>query len=145
MSSVGWQQLPPSAGLSLAGHGSTLVRLLHEGTCKLEDIGSYSEEELRHLLRQCGIPFGTEDTKVSVGVSGADKDFGSRLAVHFLGKGTSSWDECLRRTEGAGSQGTLGCGLQPEHDSNGRPFPPVSSSVGPDSGGRNPGSPTYWA
>ncbi|XP_058575914.1 HMG domain-containing protein 3 isoform X4 [Neofelis nebulosa] len=45
------------------GHGSALVRLLHEGTCKLEEIGSYSEEELRHLLRQCGIPFGTEDSK----------------------------------------------------------------------------------
>lgn len=45
------------------GHGSTLVRLLHEGACKLEDIGSYGEEELRHLLTQCGIPFGTEDSK----------------------------------------------------------------------------------
>ncbi|XP_039095342.1 HMG domain-containing protein 3 isoform X1 [Hyaena hyaena] len=51
------------------GHGSALVRLLHEGTCKLEDIGSYSEEELRHLLRQCGIPFGTEDTKEQLSFS----------------------------------------------------------------------------
>ncbi|XP_029798924.1 HMG domain-containing protein 3 isoform X2 [Suricata suricatta] len=45
------------------GHGSALVRLLQEGACKLEEIGSYSEEELRHLLRQCGVPFGTEDSK----------------------------------------------------------------------------------
>ncbi|XP_070089122.1 HMG domain-containing protein 3 isoform X6 [Equus przewalskii] len=45
------------------GNGSALVRLLQEGTCKLEKIGSYTEEELRHLLRQCGIPFGVEDSK----------------------------------------------------------------------------------
>ncbi|XP_004453794.2 HMG domain-containing protein 3 isoform X1 [Dasypus novemcinctus] len=45
------------------GNGSALVRLLQEGTCKLEQIGSYSEEQLRHLLDQCGIPFGTEDSK----------------------------------------------------------------------------------
>ncbi|XP_019589865.2 HMG domain-containing protein 3 isoform X3 [Rhinolophus sinicus] len=45
------------------GNGSVLVRLLQEGTCKLEEMGSYSEEELRHLLRQCGIPFGAEDSK----------------------------------------------------------------------------------
>lgn len=53
--------------LSLAGNGSVLVRLLQEGTCKLEEMGSYSEEELQQLLRQCGIPFGAEDSKVSVG------------------------------------------------------------------------------
>ncbi|XP_023371286.1 HMG domain-containing protein 3 isoform X2 [Otolemur garnettii] len=45
------------------GNGSALVRLLQEGTCKLEEIGSYSEEGLRHLLKQCGIPFGAEDSK----------------------------------------------------------------------------------
>ncbi|XP_037657750.1 HMG domain-containing protein 3 isoform X3 [Choloepus didactylus] len=45
------------------GNGSTLVRLLQEGTCKLEQIGSYSEEQLRHLLSQCGIPFGAGDSK----------------------------------------------------------------------------------
>ncbi|XP_006893763.1 PREDICTED: HMG domain-containing protein 3 [Elephantulus edwardii] len=45
------------------GNGSVLVRLLQEGTCKLEQIGSYSEEELRHLLGQCSIPFGAEDSK----------------------------------------------------------------------------------
>ncbi|KAM7143639.1 HMG domain-containing protein 3 isoform 2-T2 [Molossus nigricans] len=45
------------------GNGSALVRLLQEGTCKLEDLGSYSEEELQHLLRRCGIPFGAEDSK----------------------------------------------------------------------------------
>lgn len=57
----------PSIPSCLAGNGSVLVRLLQEGTCKLEEMGSYSEEELRHLLKQCGIPFGAEDSKVSVG------------------------------------------------------------------------------
>lgn len=50
----------------LPGNGSALVRLLQEGTCRLEDIGSYSEDKLRHLLEQCDIPFGAEDSKVSV-------------------------------------------------------------------------------
>ncbi|KAM9104420.1 HMG domain-containing protein 3 isoform 4-T4 [Megaptera novaeangliae] len=45
------------------GNGGALVRLLQEGACKLEEIGSYSEEELHCLLRQCGIPFGAEDSK----------------------------------------------------------------------------------
>ncbi|KAM6224822.1 HMG domain-containing protein 3 [Rhynchocyon petersi] len=45
------------------GNGSVLVRLLQEGACKLEQIGSYNEEELRQLLGQCGIPFGAEDSK----------------------------------------------------------------------------------
>lgn len=45
------------------GNGSALVRLLQEGTCKLEEMSSYTEEELQHLLRQCGIPFGSEDSK----------------------------------------------------------------------------------
>ncbi|XP_059554871.1 HMG domain-containing protein 3 isoform X4 [Myotis daubentonii] len=45
------------------GNGSALVRLLQEGTCKLEEMGSYSEEELQQLLRQCGVPFGAEDSK----------------------------------------------------------------------------------
>ncbi|KAF6081405.1 HMG-box containing 3 [Phyllostomus discolor] len=45
------------------GSGSALVRLLQEGTCRLEEIGSYSEEELRYLLRRCGIPFGARDSK----------------------------------------------------------------------------------
>ncbi|XP_059773465.1 HMG domain-containing protein 3 isoform X3 [Balaenoptera ricei] len=45
------------------GNGGALVRLLREGACKLEEIGSYSEEELHCLLRQCGIPFGAGDSK----------------------------------------------------------------------------------
>lgn len=65
--------LVASAPSSLAGNSSVLVRLLQEGTCKLEDIGSYSEKELQHLLRQCGIPFGAEDSKVSVVGSSEDR------------------------------------------------------------------------
>uniref|UniRef100_A0A8C3VX93 HMG-box containing 3 n=1 Tax=Catagonus wagneri TaxID=51154 RepID=A0A8C3VX93_9CETA len=45
------------------GNGSALVRLLQEGVCRLEDMSSYSEEELRCLLSQCGIPFAAEDSK----------------------------------------------------------------------------------
>ncbi|XP_027628615.1 HMG domain-containing protein 3 isoform X2 [Tupaia chinensis] len=45
------------------GNGSALVRLLHEGTCRLEDISSYSEEELQQLLRECDIPFVAGDSK----------------------------------------------------------------------------------
>lgn len=134
----------PSAGSSLTGHGSALVRLLHEGTCKLEEIGSYSEEELRHLLRQCGIPFGTEDSKVSGGGFRADRDLGSRLVVCFLSKEMSICNKCLLWYTRclAGSQGDLGDHLQPGHDRYARPFPPISSS-GQGNGSRLWGQ-EYW-
>uniref|UniRef100_A0A8C8TB75 HMG box domain containing 3 n=1 Tax=Peromyscus maniculatus bairdii TaxID=230844 RepID=A0A8C8TB75_PERMB len=45
------------------GNGSALVRLLQEGTCRLEDLGSYGGEELQGLLEQCDIPFGPEDSR----------------------------------------------------------------------------------
>ncbi|XP_037364852.1 HMG domain-containing protein 3 isoform X4 [Talpa occidentalis] len=45
------------------GNGSALVRLLQEGACRLEEISTYSEDDLRHLLRQCSIPFGADDSK----------------------------------------------------------------------------------
>ncbi|XP_051019337.1 HMG domain-containing protein 3 isoform X2 [Acomys russatus] len=45
------------------GNGSALVRLLQEGTCKLEELGSYGGEELQYFLEQCGIPFGPEDSR----------------------------------------------------------------------------------
>lgn len=48
------------------------MRLLQEGTCKLEELSSYGGEELQHLLEQCGIPFGPEDSRVSVGSSCGD-------------------------------------------------------------------------
>lgn len=57
----------------LAGNGSALVRLLQEGTCKLEELSSYGGEELQYLLEQCGIPFGPEDSRVSVGNSCGDR------------------------------------------------------------------------
>lgn len=55
------------------------MRLLQEGTCRIEEIGSYSEEELRHLLGQCDIPFTAEDCRVSIEAGGGDPGFGSRL------------------------------------------------------------------
>ncbi|XP_076768694.1 HMG domain-containing protein 3 isoform X3 [Arvicanthis niloticus] len=45
------------------GNGSALVRLLQEGSCKLEELGSYGGEELQYLLEQCDIPFGPEDSR----------------------------------------------------------------------------------
>ncbi|XP_024055557.2 HMG domain-containing protein 3 isoform X1 [Terrapene carolina triunguis] len=45
------------------GSGSALVRLLQEESCKLEQINSYSEEELQYFLTQCSIPWGAADTK----------------------------------------------------------------------------------
>ncbi|XP_060036884.1 HMG domain-containing protein 3 isoform X2 [Erinaceus europaeus] len=45
------------------GDGSALVRLLQEGACRVEELSSYSEEDLRHLLQQCSIPFREEDSK----------------------------------------------------------------------------------
>ncbi|XP_041497355.1 HMG domain-containing protein 3 isoform X2 [Microtus oregoni] len=45
------------------GNGSALVRLLQDGICKLEELSSYGGEELQHLLEQCGIPFGPEDSR----------------------------------------------------------------------------------
>lgn len=49
------------------------MRLLQEGTCKLEELSSYGGEELQDLLEQCGIPFGPEDSRVSVGNSCGDQ------------------------------------------------------------------------
>ncbi|XP_051829664.1 HMG domain-containing protein 3 [Antechinus flavipes] len=48
---------------SVPGNGSSMVRLLQEGTLKLEEIGSYSKEQLQHLLGLCSIPWEAEETK----------------------------------------------------------------------------------
>lgn len=69
----GLSAAPPIALLCVAGNGSALVRLLQEGTCKLEELSSYGGEELQYLLEQCGIPFGPEDSRVSVGNSCGDR------------------------------------------------------------------------
>lgn len=61
----GWQLCPAGPSTtSFAGDGSALVRMLQEGSCRLEEIGCYDKEDLQHLLRQCAIPFGAEDSKV---------------------------------------------------------------------------------
>ncbi|KAM4875400.1 HMG domain-containing protein 3 isoform 3-T3 [Thomomys bottae] len=51
------------------GNGSALVKLLQEGTCKLEELGSYGEHELQHLLKQCGIPYREEDSRDQLSLS----------------------------------------------------------------------------
>lgn len=84
MQSAASHQRVPSALFCVSGNGSALVRLLQEGTCKLEELGSYGGEELQFLLEQCDIPFGPEDSRVSAG-SGA-WGFGSRqLSVCGIG------------------------------------------------------------
>ncbi|KAM4676201.1 HMG domain-containing protein 3 isoform 2-T2 [Discoglossus pictus] len=45
------------------GNGSTLVRLLQEGSLKLEQINLHSDEELQSILMLCGIPCSINDTK----------------------------------------------------------------------------------
>lgn len=66
----------------VSGNGSALVRLLQEGACKLEDLGSYGGEELQYLLEQCDIPFGPEDSRVSVG--SGDEGFRSWQLTSFV-------------------------------------------------------------
>lgn len=76
----GWQLCP--AGLSttsFAGDGSALVRMLQEGSCRLEEIGSYDKEDLQHLLRQCAIPFGAEDSKVRGSATAYLRGYGEEL------------------------------------------------------------------
>eukprot|EP00062_Callorhinchus_milii_P016508 gi/632967839/ref/XP_007900203.1/ PREDICTED: HMG domain-containing protein 3 isoform X2 [Callorhinchus milii] len=46
-----------------AGNPRTLVRLLHDGVFKAEQLDSYSEEELTNLLISCDIPIHPGDTK----------------------------------------------------------------------------------
>ena len=81
--------------MSLAGNGSALVRLLQEGACKLEEIGSYSEKELHCLLRQCGIPFGAEDSKVSLGAALGVGTLGADWWAIFLGRDMNTRDWAL--------------------------------------------------
>lgn len=46
------------------GNASVLVRLIQDETCKMEQIGSYSDEELQHFLTQCSIPWEAGESKV---------------------------------------------------------------------------------
>ncbi|XP_009871528.1 PREDICTED: HMG domain-containing protein 3 [Apaloderma vittatum] len=45
------------------GNGSALVRLLQDEILRLEQISSYSKEELQNFLTQCGIPWEASDTE----------------------------------------------------------------------------------
>ncbi|XP_075458180.1 HMG domain-containing protein 3 isoform X2 [Ascaphus truei] len=45
------------------GNGSALVRLLQEGSLKLDQMKSQSREELQGILTHCGIPWDSTDTK----------------------------------------------------------------------------------
>nr|XP_034961539.1 HMG domain-containing protein 3 isoform X1 [Zootoca vivipara] len=47
----------------MPGNASVLVRLIQDETCKMEQIGSYSEEELQNFLTQCSVPWEAEDSK----------------------------------------------------------------------------------
>lgn len=50
--------------LAFSGNASVLVRLIQDEICKVEQIGSYSEEELQNFLTQCSIPWEEGDSKV---------------------------------------------------------------------------------
>ncbi|XP_034258443.1 HMG domain-containing protein 3 isoform X1 [Pantherophis guttatus] len=47
----------------IPGNASALVRLIQDEICKVEQIGSYSEEELQNFLTQCSIPWEDGDSK----------------------------------------------------------------------------------
>uniref|UniRef100_A0ACB8EIG2 HMG domain-containing protein 3 n=1 Tax=Sphaerodactylus townsendi TaxID=933632 RepID=A0ACB8EIG2_9SAUR len=47
----------------MPGNASILVRLIQDETCKMEQIGSYSKEELQNFLTQCSIPWDEGDSK----------------------------------------------------------------------------------
>ncbi|XP_060096304.1 HMG domain-containing protein 3 [Heteronotia binoei] len=47
----------------MTGHASVLVRLIQDEACKMEQIGSYSKEELQNFLTQCSIPWDAGDSK----------------------------------------------------------------------------------
>ncbi|XP_062976925.1 HMG domain-containing protein 3 [Elgaria multicarinata webbii] len=47
----------------MPGNASVLVRLIQDETCKMEQIGSYSEEELQNFLTQCSIPWEAGESK----------------------------------------------------------------------------------
>ncbi|XP_072256665.1 HMG domain-containing protein 3 isoform X2 [Pyxicephalus adspersus] len=50
----------------VAGNGSALSRLLHDGTLELDDLNTLSTEQLRRMLTLCGIPWNITDTKDSM-------------------------------------------------------------------------------
>ncbi|XP_006275433.1 HMG domain-containing protein 3 isoform X1 [Alligator mississippiensis] len=75
------------------GNASALVRLLQDETCKLEQIGSYNEEQLRDFLTQCGVPWEAADTK--------DQLCYSLLALYdFVLNGTSAKQVSAQHTGG---------------------------------------------
>ncbi|XP_053574625.1 HMG domain-containing protein 3 [Bombina bombina] len=45
------------------GNASTLVKLLQEGSLKLDQMNLHSKEELQNILSLCGIPWNSTDTK----------------------------------------------------------------------------------
>ncbi|XP_061473340.1 HMG domain-containing protein 3 isoform X2 [Rhineura floridana] len=47
----------------MPGNASILVRLIQDETCKMEQIGSYSEEELQNFLTQCSISWEAGESK----------------------------------------------------------------------------------
>ncbi|XP_042307821.1 HMG domain-containing protein 3 [Sceloporus undulatus] len=48
---------------TVPGNASVLVRLIQDEICKMEQIGSYSEEELQNFLTQCSIPWEAGESK----------------------------------------------------------------------------------
>ncbi|KAG8438966.1 hypothetical protein GDO86_005230 [Hymenochirus boettgeri] len=48
------------------GNGSALVKLLQEGSLKLDQLSLHSTEELQKILISCGIPFSETETKDSM-------------------------------------------------------------------------------
>lgn len=50
-----------------SGDPSVLVRLIHDGQLRLQQVEDHSEEELRAILESCGVGLATSSTKVCIG------------------------------------------------------------------------------
>uniref|UniRef100_W5LCQ3 HMG-box containing 3 n=1 Tax=Astyanax mexicanus TaxID=7994 RepID=W5LCQ3_ASTMX len=58
-----------TTSLPHAGDPSVLVRLIHDGQLRPDDMDQHTEEELRNILEQCGAPSAPESSKEELMVS----------------------------------------------------------------------------
>ncbi|KAJ1128313.1 hypothetical protein NDU88_006692 [Pleurodeles waltl] len=78
---------------SVPGNGSALVRLLQDGSLKLEQIDSYGEKDLQHFLTLCDIPWTLNTSK--------DELINSLVALHaFVQNGSGAKQPPLNFTGG---------------------------------------------
>ncbi|KAI4872766.1 hypothetical protein NFI96_027003 [Prochilodus magdalenae] len=62
-------KIPSSTPHTVSGDLSVLVRLIHDGQLRPEEMDQHTEEELRCILEQCGTPSAPDSTKDELFVS----------------------------------------------------------------------------